>query len=160
FEVHTLTVSHTLWRGRLLEPKTESSGRTIRMSRQLADCLEEQRAHSWWTGPDGFVFARADGSPHSPNQLRIGVLYPALARAGITRIKWQHGFHCLRHSAGSVLYAETRDPKVAQKILGHANVGITANVYTHVADDIVEDGMETLAQAIWPALAEGSDTVQ
>src|SRR5262245_40475176 len=158
-EARTLTVSHTLWRGRLLKPKTESSGRTIRISGQLADRLKEQRAHSWWTGPDDFVFARADGSPQSPNQLRIGVLAKALDRAGIARVKGQHGFHLLRHSVGSILYAETRDLKLAQKVLGHSEVGITGDIYTHLADEIVEDGMETLAQAIWP-VSEGSDTIQ
>ena len=49
-----------------------------------------------------------------------------------------------------------------QEFLGHARISTTADVYTHVDDKILEDGVEALAAAIWPGPieVEGSNGIQ
>jgi integrase len=162
FETRTLTVSHSLYRGKLVEPKTESSKRKIRMSGKLAERLWEHRAGSKWTSSDDFIFCRADGSPQLPDGLRKRVLYPAMEAAGITPVLRTHGFHIFRHSAASILYAEKGDLKQTQEFLGHAQLSTTADVYTHLDEKIIEQGVETVAEAIWPGPIEvqGSDRIQ
>jgi integrase len=161
-EERVLRVTHSLWRGRLLEPKTAASKRKIRMSHKLAERLSEHRDGSKWAEADDFVFARDDGSPQDPDHLRRQVLYPAMKAAGITRVPRGHGFYIFRHSAASILYAERGDLKQTQEFLGHARIPTTADVYTHVDDKILEDGVEALADAIWPGPieVEGSDRIQ
>jgi len=82
--------------------------------------------------------------------------------AGIIRVSRSHGFHIFRHSAASILYAERGDLKQTQEFLGHARISTTADVYTHVDDKILEDGVEALADAIWPGSieVEGSNRIQ
>src|SRR5262249_15791722 len=138
-ENRVLIVNHSLWRGRLLEPKTTASKRKIRISHGLVERLSEHRDGSKWINPDDFVFARDDGSPPDPDHLRRQVLYPAMKAAGIIRVSRSHGFHIFRHSAASILYAERGDLKQTQEFLGHARISTTADVYTHVDDKILED---------------------
>ena len=107
FAAGTLTITHSLWRGRLQSPKTEASAAMIRMSLALSQTLEEHKRQSQWQDPDDFVFSRSDGSPWDPDFLRKEVLYPALDAAGIARGKRSHGFHLFRHSAGSIIRAVT-----------------------------------------------------
>ena len=45
----------------------------------------------------------------------------------------QSGFHAFRHSAASFINSKTGNTKLAQKLLGHAGLDMTA-LYTH-ADD-------------------------
>ena len=43
--------------------------------------------------------------------------------------------HILRHNFATKLYYGGVDVKTAQKLLGHANIQITLDIYTHLADD-------------------------
>jgi integrase len=153
-DARVMTVAHSLWRGQLVEPKTEASKRRVRMSRMMTARLSEHRDGSRWSSADDFIFAREDGSPQDPDHLRNQVLYPAMKAAGITRVARAHGFHIFRHSAASILYAERGDLKETQEFLGHARTSTTADIYTHVDAKIIEQGAETLAETIWPGPIE------
>jgi integrase len=54
--------------------------------------------------------------------------WPLLARAGLPRIR----FHDLRHTAATLLLGRGVNPKIVSEMLGHASVGITLDVYSHV----------------------------
>ncbi len=41
-------------------------------------------------------------------------------------------FHDLRHSVVSLLFAENMHPKIVQEILGHSNIAITLDTYSHM----------------------------
>lgn len=43
--------------------------------------------------------------------------------------------HDLRHTAASVWLASGADPKVVQRILGHASAAMTMDLYGHLVDD-------------------------
>ncbi len=49
--------------------------------------------------------------------------------------------HMLRHSFGTDLYRETKNIRMVQKALGHADLSTTM-IYTHIVDDELENGMK------------------
>jgi integrase len=59
FARRLLTVSHNLWHGHLVTPKTKSSKRTVYISGPLAEVLEAHYQYSRWKAPAEWVFARA-----------------------------------------------------------------------------------------------------
>ena len=127
----SLEVTHGLWRGQLQTPKTEGSIHGFQLSEMITSVLAGHRRKSPFSGEDDFVFCKADGSPSNQNYLRKKVLYPAMDRLGIKRGHRTHGFHIFRHTAGSITYTKTGDIKAAQTLLGHTQIGTTADIYVH-----------------------------
>lgn len=163
-ESRLLTITHSLWKGQLVAPKTKSSMRSIRIPVVLAQLLEDHLSQSRWIAPGDFVFCREDGAPLNPDTLRKDVLYTAIAAAGIEREKGAHGFHLFRHSAASIVHTQTRDIKAAQELLGHSRIETTSAYYIHLDEAVAEEATEALAQAIIPdsvalTVASGHNTV-
>jgi integrase len=148
FEARTIGVTHALWRGQLVAPKTKSSVRTIYLTQALLEVLRIHHQQCRWTDCGDFVFTRGDGSPCDPDTLRKQVLYPALEAAGIERRKRGFGLHIFRHSAASILHSVTRDLKTAQLLLGHSRIDTTADIYTHVDRTVAEEATGTLVREI------------
>ncbi len=48
-------------------------------------------------------------------------------------------FHDLRHSAATILLAMKVHPKVVQEILGHSQIAMTLDVYSHELPSMQED---------------------
>ena len=71
------------------------------------------------------VFATPKGTPLEASNRSFR---PLLERSGVPRIR----FHELRHTCGSIMGSTGVDPKHAQDRLGHADVSVTLNTYTHV----------------------------
>ena len=128
----------TLSGGRILrgEPKTRKSRRTIRQSeasvRALRGHLDRQVGEIERLGDlykdQGLVFASEVGSVMSPTNLRRRSFAPLLKRAGLPRVR----FHDLRHTCATLLFGRNVHPKYVQELLGHSNVGITLDTYSHV----------------------------
>jgi integrase len=150
FVSHRLTITHSLWRGQLVSPKTRASERTIHLAEVLADLLLDHRQKSAWGGESDYVFCGESGAPLDPDNLRHRVLYPALEAVGIKRQDRMHGFHLFRHSAGSIVHALTRDLKAAQELLGHSRISTTSDIYVHLDKSVAEEATEALANAIIP----------
>jgi integrase len=47
-------------------------------------------------------------------------------------------FHDLRHTYATRLFELKEDPKTVQSLLGHSNISITLDTYTHVLDSMKE----------------------
>jgi integrase len=136
----------------------------LRLSEALARLLEDHRQGSRWAKAADWVFSQEDGSPHNPDKLRFNVLYPAMERAGIERVKSAYGFHIFRHSAGSLVHTLTRDLKMAQEFLRHSSIDTTADIYVHVNERVAEEATEALAKVIFPncgpVVAQKVETIQ
>jgi len=127
-----LRIEQSLWHRQLVPPKTAGSIRTIYFGDVLDAVLMEHHRHTSHRGPEDFVFCGKDGSSLHPDVLRKDVLYPILDRLGIHRSSGASGFHTFRHSAASILNERTGNLKLAQKLLGHSSINMTADVYTHL----------------------------
>jgi integrase len=147
-----LCIQRAVWRQLLQTPKTEASVRTLHIPRELVDVLITYKEQSKWTGEDDFMFARMDGTPYDADHLRRVVLYPAMDRCGISREKWSHGFHVFRHTAGSIVHAQTGDLKLAQELLGHSRISTTSDIYIHMPENVAAKATEILAREITGAL--------
>jgi len=66
--------------------------------------------------------------------------YKLLKEIGLPRIR----FHDLRHSAATLLLSMGVPHKVVQELLGHSNISITMDVYTHVLPSMQKDAMEKM----------------
>lgn len=85
------------------------------------------------------VFASTVGTPiHPRNMLRA--FYKLLERAGLPHMR----FHDLRHSCATLLAAQGVPPRVAMDILGHSDIRLTLNVYTHVRDESKRQAAEAM----------------
>jgi len=149
FETLTLQIQQSLWKGQLVTPKTEGSLRNIQFRGILARVLTDHLQNSKHIGLGDFLFGKPDGSPYHPDVLRKDVLYPAFDRLRIPRISRMCGFHAFRHSAGSIINAQTGNLKLAQKLLGHSNLSTTADIYTHTYTESERAASNAIEQAIF-----------
>lgn len=98
-------------------------------------------AFSYGTGFQnlGFVIRQEDGSPFCPDSMtRKWTRF--LERNKLPRIR----LHDLRHSNATALIQAGVNPRVVQQRLGHADVNITLNTYTHVLPEMDIAAAETL----------------
>jgi integrase len=58
-----------------------------------------------------------------------------LKKAGLPLIR----IHDLRHTAATLLLSLHVHPKVVQELLGHSQIGITLDTYSHVLPDLQRD---------------------
>ena len=57
-------------------------------------------------------------------------------------------FHDLRHTAASLMLSMQTHPKVVQEILGHADINLTLNTYSHVLPSMQVDVAEKLGKLL------------
>jgi integrase len=53
-------------------------------------------------------------------------------------------FHDLRHSAATIMLNMGVHPKVVQELLGHNNISITLDTYSHVLPSMQQEAMDKL----------------
>ena len=153
-ESKKITATHVLYRGRLLRGlKKHKRSRKPRQHQVLIPemlevVLRDHMESSTFQGPEDFLFHKNDGSPVDPDVFRSDVLYPAMRRLGIPILRRASGFHMFRHTAASLINKETGNMKLSQAQLGHANVQITADVYTHVDETQKKRAAEALERGV------------
>jgi integrase len=59
-------------------------------------------------------------------------------------------FHGLRHGYASLMLAAGVPLKIVSEQIGHANIGITGDLYTHVADDLRRQAADQLNTLLMP----------
>jgi integrase len=117
-----------------VEPKTRRSRRSVALPEFLRPYLlrhrDDQQARRAaclsWRDLD-LVIDAGDGSPRHPDTLSSG-WYSFLKRSGLPHVR----FHDLRHAHATLLLLSRVHPKVVSERLGHASVGITLDLYSHV----------------------------
>ncbi len=122
-----LSVAQSIWRGTAQTPKTESSLRTLSISRQLTNRLRVHVARRPTT-ESPFVFCTRTGSPWDANLLVKRKLWSSLETLGLPHC----GLHAFRHGNATLMDTLGVPLKVKQYRLGHSRAGdITTDVYTH-----------------------------
>jgi site-specific recombinase XerD len=96
-------------------------------------------AGSSWV-ENALVFSTGIGTPLEP-RLAVEDFKRMLAKAGLpTKIR----FHDLRHSAASLLLAQGVQLRTIMELLGHSSIAITANLYAHVAPDLMREAADSM----------------
>ena len=90
-----------------------------------------------------YVFTTRTGRPHGARNV-IRAFKRALKRAALAEIR----FHDLRHSCNSLLEAQGVSARVRMEILGHSDIRLTENVYTHIVPASMRDGVESLGRVL------------
>lgn len=136
-------------------PKSKSSRRIIPLTdfalvalkahrtRQLEQRLQ---AGAKWQEKD-LVFPGKDGDYWIATVL-VYHFEKIVKEAGIPAIC----IHELRHSSATLLRRKGVDLKIIQKILGHSNYAITANIYEHVDMDDQQDAMQKMDDLFGPIM--------
>ena len=131
------------------EPKTARSKRKIILPQFVIDALKQHRvqqlaaklkAGAAWQDLD-LVFCNYYGRFIDTSTLREQFI-DLLDDAGLPHMR----FHDLRHSAATILLSMGVHPKVVQELLGHSNITMTLNTYSHVLPSMQKDAMDKLDQ--------------
>jgi integrase len=152
----TLTVRQALQRvgGHLVlvEPKTARSRRVVPVPPPTLAALcghrRRQKADQLAAGPawrdTDLVFATHLGGPLEPRNVNRS-WYAIRSRAGLDGFR----LHDLRHSCASLMLAAGASPRTVMKTLGHSQIGLTMNTYTHVLPEIERAAIDAAARAIF-----------
>lgn len=155
-----LSVRHTLQRIdsrlALVEPKSARSRRTIPMPGSIAAELRAHRLRqkeerlwmgSRWRDRD-FVFTSTIGTPLDGTNV-THQFQRLLREAGLRALR----FHDLRHTAASLMLQQGVPARVVMEILGHSQISLTLNTYSHVIPTLMENAaarMEALLDSVAP----------
>lgn len=134
------------------EPKTQKSRRSIVIASFALEALKQHRtrqleaklkAGAAWEDHD-YVFCTSVGTYLNPTRDMLDQLKLLLKKAGLPDVR----FHDLRHSAATLLLSVGVHPKVVQEMLGHSQISMTLDIYSHVLPNIQQDAASRLNRAI------------
>lgn len=124
----------------ILAPKTKSSIRTLPLPNRCVDalkCLYLQWSKCEGFSPDWFVFGGISALPESNIQAAKN-RYVKLS--GVKNIR----VHDFRHSCASLLINSGANITLVSKYLGHSDISMTLNVYSHFYKSKMDELLETL----------------
>jgi integrase len=139
----TLQVRRTLSEARsglIFEAPKSGKGRNIRLTQRAMTALREHRKRqleermergALWQ-EHGLVFPSSVGTPLSGGNLNRA-FKALLKRAWLPQ---SFRFHDQRHTCATLLLQQGVNPKFVQELLGHADISLTLNVYSHVLPDM------------------------
>jgi integrase len=153
---------------RRVAPKTPASVREVPLVRQLSDRLAVHRRATPFAAPADWVFVTSRGTPFGERNVARRVLRKAADAANVNDDgRAPLRFHDLRHTFASHLIVDLGlDVAQVSRILGHASITITLDVYTHLFDNArhsreIRQRMATskFASLLDPDFDRPSDTV-
>jgi integrase len=134
------------------EPKTAIGKRSVSVDPTTVAALKAHRrrqskeqlvAASAWS-ESGLVFTTENGAMIHPD--RISKVFAQL----VTRLQLPViRLHDLRHTAATLALVAGVHPKVVQERLGHSNVTITLDTYSHVLQGLQEDAAAKVADLVF-----------
>jgi integrase len=134
--------------------KTSGSRRMINLPDAVVAALRSHRARqaaerlaagpSWHES--GLVFTTPIGTPIDPSNFRRQ-FDKICNKAGL--VGWHP--HELRHSAASIMLAAGVPLEVVSRVLGHASIRITADVYGHIMDPQRKQAADAMSTVLWGA---------
>ncbi|MGV3136587.1 tyrosine-type recombinase/integrase [Brevibacillus agri] len=154
FENGEISIQQTLSNtgDELQEPKTKSAQRSIALPEQTVAELKKHKrriaqekllARSVYQDND-LVVCTSVGTKVLPRNL-IRTYYRLLKKADVPKIR----FHDLRHSHATLLLKKGVHPKIAQERLGHANIRITLDTYSHVLPNMQSEAAKQFGDSLF-----------
>jgi integrase len=133
------------------EPKTRTSKRVIEVELQIIKLLREQRQHQrlaqlaspTWV-ETGHIFTGRDGGRLDPQNVRRA--FEAACKAAEVQRLTPHG---LRHTFATLALDSGIHPKLVQEMLGHANISITMDLYTHSTPTMHREAAKIIAAKLF-----------
>jgi integrase len=118
---------------------------------------ERRRAGSIWHD-EGLMFPNSIGRPINPSNFLRRDFYPLLEKAGLPQMR----FHDLRHSAATLLLGMGVHPKIVSELLGHTQIGITLDLYSHVTATMQRDAVQAFEELLGSSQgsSRGSEQVE
>lgn len=118
-------------------PKTSKGVRTIPLTNRSSTLLKALKIKQ--QSKTNIVFCTKKYTYLYPKNFRRA-FQCVLKRAGIEQL----GLHVLRHTFATRLFEKGANPKTVSTLLGHANVGITLDIYTHVEPEQMKETIRLL----------------
>lgn len=133
FIQHTVVLNETV----VAKDKTKnkSSNREYPLLTEIKEILSKikheqeknKKAFGNCYNDSGYVFSHEDGTTFHPSYVSH-MFRKKLTKSDIPKYRW----HDLRHSTASMLLAKGWSMKDISDWLGHANINVTMNTYTHI----------------------------
>jgi integrase len=123
------------------EPKNKTSQRAVAISPEVVNVLKghmkEQIKHKMALGEafkdNDLICCLQDGSPINPST--VTKRFQEVAK----EVGYKVTFHQLRHAHASFLLKQGIHPKVVSERLGHSNISMTMDLYSHIAPTLQRD---------------------
>ena len=137
----------------IVEPKTESGVRQIPMTQEVANCFhriikrrKNPKVEPMIDGYAGFLFLDKNGMPmvamHWEKYFQhICHKYNSLYKVQMPKVTP----HVCRHTFCSRMAAARMNPKTLQYIMGHSDISVTLNTYTHLGFEEAREEVRRLA---------------
>jgi integrase len=154
-ENHILTINQVLahnGKDIIKGAKTKAGNRTINLSESTIQVLkahrktvlEEKLLNGKSYQDQDLVFCTQMGTPVHPSNLRNRVFNKLIEVAEVPKIR----FHDLRHTHATLLLSKGVNVKVISERLGHSNIKITLDTYSHVLPTMQKDAIDKLDSMI------------
>ena len=115
------------------EVKTKKSRRPVTIPSTALDVLKKHLL----TVDEGLIFTTSTGNPVSARNL-YRHFKKVIKKTGLPDIR----FHDLRHTHATLLLQAGVNPKVVQERLGHSQISLTLDTYSHVIPSLQEEAAE------------------
>lgn len=165
FDNGTITICQQLQKSKLkgvpyhIEKSTKGGrDRTIMPPPEVFDYLRREqqkqrinkmRVGGLWSNPNDLVFTNEGGRYLTVDYVykRFKAIAEAIGRSDLR-------VHDLRHTCATTAIAAGVNPKAVQQMLGHADISITLNIYTHTGEEMKQQAAERVS-AFYKQLKEG-----
>lgn len=135
------------------QPKTESGIRKIYIPQRLIDILKEYRQRYWLNKlrygkefvDEGYIVSKQNGEGFTPQGISNN--YQRFMKRHSNEIRYLK-FHGLRHTYASVLIEQGENVKTVQHNLGHSDVALTLQIYSHSYESAQKRAAENLENTI------------
>lgn len=145
----------------LKDPKTKKSKRNIALMKSTIDILKNHKSKQVLSinEDDNFVCCHEDGRPFRTVYVsrefakllkRLNIEYQEQKKKAGYKVKDTDvkfpviRFHDLRHTHATLMLQAGINPKIVSERLGHANISITLDTYSHVLPDMQREAVEKL----------------
>jgi integrase len=127
-------------------PKSARGTRRIDLPKSTVAALRAHQLRMFGEGLRAcpWVFATSPGRPLDAEKVVRSAFFPLLEKAELPRIR----FHDLRHTAATLLLAQGTHPKVVQERLGHAQISLTLDTYSHVLPSMQQEAAARLDELL------------